>query len=129
MLKIDLLDPPQSHSTPKAAHHSQIRPESATPMSREQKLTWGRCELFTLWRHVPVVPFSISVPPAAGYRSASAMGQHMRPASRQSDAGIAQCKLGIDFRIQIIWRFSWNTCQNIYYISSSFFFLSGQLTS
>ncbi|KAL6743078.1 hypothetical protein Aduo_016162 [Ancylostoma duodenale] len=68
-----LHDPPQSHSTPKAAHHSQIRPESATPMSREQKLTWGR------------------LPPSAGYRSASAMAQHMRPASRQSDAGIAQC--------------------------------------
>ncbi|CAJ0589897.1 unnamed protein product [Cylicocyclus nassatus] len=66
-------DPPQSHSTPKATHHSQIRSESATPMSREQKLTWGR------------------LPPSAGFRSASAMGQQMRPGSRQSDAGIGQC--------------------------------------
>ncbi|PIO74393.1 hypothetical protein TELCIR_03600 [Teladorsagia circumcincta] len=35
----------------------QVRPESAAQMTKEQKLTWGR------------------LPPAAGFRSASAMGQ------------------------------------------------------
>ncbi|VDO86725.1 unnamed protein product [Heligmosomoides polygyrus] len=37
-------EPPQSHSTPKAMHHAQIRPGSAAQMTKEQKLTWGRCE-------------------------------------------------------------------------------------
>ncbi|KAK6756959.1 hypothetical protein RB195_015032 [Necator americanus] len=64
---------PQYHSTPKATHNTLIRPESAIPMSREQKLTWGR------------------LPPQAGFRSVSAMGQQIRPPSRQSDTGIAQC--------------------------------------
>ncbi|KAK6016137.1 hypothetical protein OSTOST_18386, partial [Ostertagia ostertagi] len=35
-------EPPQSQSTPKAAHHMQVRPESAAQMTKEQKLTWGR---------------------------------------------------------------------------------------
>uniref|UniRef100_A0A7I4YTR4 Transmembrane protein n=1 Tax=Haemonchus contortus TaxID=6289 RepID=A0A7I4YTR4_HAECO len=65
-----LHEPPQSHSTPKATHHMQVRPESAAQMTKEQKLTWGR------------------LPPAAGFRSASAMG---RPVSRQSDTGIGHC--------------------------------------
>ncbi|KAJ1356662.1 hypothetical protein KIN20_014401 [Parelaphostrongylus tenuis] len=67
--------PPQSHSTPKAAHHTQIRPGSAVSMTKEQRLTWGR------------------LPPSAGYRSASAMGQSARPLSRQSqsDTGFAHC--------------------------------------
>ncbi|RCN43280.1 hypothetical protein ANCCAN_10743 [Ancylostoma caninum] len=95
-------DPPQSHSTPKAAHHSQIRPESATPMSREQKLTWGR------------------LPPSAGYRSASAMAQHMRPASRQSDAGIAQCKHGTAFSFSIKEWIHYNTFEDITCISLPF---------
>ncbi|KJH53453.1 hypothetical protein DICVIV_00391 [Dictyocaulus viviparus] len=63
-------DLPKSHSTPKVAHHPQIRSESAIPMSREQKLTWGR------------------LPPSASYRSSSAMAQPIRPLSRQSDVGI-----------------------------------------
>ncbi|PIO70662.1 hypothetical protein TELCIR_07475 [Teladorsagia circumcincta] len=39
-----MVKPPQSQSTPKAAHHMQVRPESAAQMTKEQKLTWGRCE-------------------------------------------------------------------------------------
>lgn len=67
-------EPPQSHSTPKAMHHAQIRPGSAAQMTKEQKLTWGR------------------LPPTTAYRSASAMGQPIRPGSRQSDVGgIGQC--------------------------------------
>ncbi|WKY10205.1 hypothetical protein Q1695_002503 [Nippostrongylus brasiliensis] len=66
-------EPPQSHSTPKATHHSQIRPGSAAQMTKEQKLTWGR------------------LPPPSSYRSASAMGQPVRPASRQSETGIGHC--------------------------------------
>ncbi|KAK5983830.1 hypothetical protein GCK32_011456, partial [Trichostrongylus colubriformis] len=42
-------DPPQSHSTPKATHHMQVRPESAAQMTKEQKLTWGRCKELSIF--------------------------------------------------------------------------------
>uniref|UniRef100_A0A0K0CSX7 DUF4203 domain-containing protein n=1 Tax=Angiostrongylus cantonensis TaxID=6313 RepID=A0A0K0CSX7_ANGCA len=68
-----------------------------TPISEQNSLNGSICRSgkshpFEYQNHsASPNPFQIIVPPSAGYRSVSAMGQPPRALSRQSDVGIGQC--------------------------------------